>query len=272
MPRHREGLHRSTSRYQVQSVARALDMIDLLAALPDVGDGFSVTEIASRMNAAKSTAFSTLNTLVDAGFVAATGGGPTKRYRLGPALIRLGTLARAQISLSDLARPYLIDLARKVGATTRLAVLESDEVVVIDQVNISSVHRRDLRMGARELLHSSALGKSILSALTESHVRSMLVSAGMPKRTTRTMTEVDDLLDHLRLVASVGYALDDEEDADGVFCVGAPIRDHEGECVGAISITGIKLHQPTVFYRRLGEQVEQRAKAVSKALGYLAAT
>lgn len=256
------------SRYHVHAVGRALDFLGLLA-VDSGGAGLSLTEVADRIGVSKSAAFATLFTLADAGFVATAGDGVTKRYRLGPALIRLGAQARAQISLSDLARPYLLDLTRESHATSRLAVLESDNVVVIDQVTATAARGRDLRMGSRELLHSTGLGKAILSALPEGRVRSMLEGTGLPPRTANTITDVDDLLVHLRRIARLGYALDDEEDAEGVFCIGSPIREHAGTCVAALSVTGVKLHQPAAFYRQLGKSVESRARAISIALGYV---
>jgi IclR family acetate operon transcriptional repressor len=259
------------SKYHVRAVGRALEFLDLLGS-DTGGGGLSLTEVADRVSVSKSAAFATLFTLAESGFVATTGEGATKRYRLGPALIRLGAHARAQISLSDLARPYLIELTRELHATSRLAVLESDNVVVIDQVSASVAHGRDLRMGSRELLHSTGLGKAILSALPERQVRSMLEVAGLPARTANTITDPDDLLLHLRKIAHVGYAIDDEEDAEGVFCIGSPIRDHSGACLGAISVTGVKLHQPAAFYRSLGRRVGLSAGTISTALGYVAKT
>lgn len=152
------------SRYHVHAVGRALDFLGLLA-VDSGGAGLSLTEVADRV---------------------------------GPALIRLGAQAHAQISLSDLARPYLLDLTRESHATSRLAVLESDNVVVIDQVTATTARGRDLRMGSRELLHSTGLGKAILSALPEGQVRSMLEGAGLPQRTANTITDLEDLLVHLR--------------------------------------------------------------------------
>lgn len=259
------------STYHVRAVGRALEFLDLLGS-DTGGGGLSLTEVAERVSVSKSAAFATLFTLAESGFVASTGAGATKRYRLGPALIRLGAQARAQISLSDLARPYLIELTRALHATSRLAVLESDNVVVIDQVSAGVAQSRDLRMGSRELLHSTGLGKAILSALPEREVRPMLERAGLPARTANTITDPDDLLLHLRKIAQAGYAIDDEEDAEGVFCIGSPIRDHTGGCLGAISVTGVKLHQPAAFYRTLGRQVELSARTISGAMGHVPKT
>lgn len=258
----------ASSRYRVQAVVRALDVLALLGNDPG-GGGLSVTEIAGELGISKSAAFATLHTLVEGGHLATSGEGPTKRYRLGPALIRLGARARAQISLTDLARPHLIALTKQSHAASRLAVLESGEVVVIDQVAAESTNRVDLRMGARELLHSTGLGKAILAALPDAGVRNLLSGTDLTARTAKTITTMDALTEELEHVADVGYAIDDEEDSDGIFCIGAAIRDHAADCVGAISITGLKLHQSAAFYRRLGRLVQTHAAAVSNALGYV---
>lgn len=256
------------SRYWVKSVARAIDVLELLAAQP-AGARLSVTEIAARLGLSKSAVFATLYTLNERHFVADEGTGMSRRYRLGMALARLGSHAAVEVSLRDVARPHLLVLARESGGVARLAILESGHAVVIDQVGGGDVRRADLRMGTRELPHSTGLGKAILAALPADEARRLIDEVGLPQRTGHTITEVTSLLAHLAEIREAGYAIDDEEDAEGVFCIGAPVRGHEGTCVGAISITGLKPDQPAWRYQELGRLVRDSARRVSADLGYV---
>lgn len=256
------------SRYWVKSVARAVDVLELLASQP-AGGGLSVTEIGSALKLSKSAAFATLFTLSARGLVADEGTGMTRRYRLGMALARLGAQATAQTSLRDVARPHLGALAKAAAATARLATLESDQAVVIDQVGGNERVRLDLRMGTRELPHSTGLGKAILAQLDPAQIRDLVTRVGMTRRTARTITDIDTLVAHLAEIRDAGYALDDEEDAEGIFCIGSALFDHDGACVGAISITGLKLDQPTWRYQELGRMVRDAALLISADLGYL---
>ena len=85
----------------------------------------------------------------------------------------------------------------------------------------------------------------------------------MPRKTARTITDPDELLRDLGEVAQQGYALDDEEDVDGVFCVASVVVDHTGRCAGAISVTGLRLDLPDSRLHELGVATREHARRVS---------
>ncbi|HEX5189134.1 MAG TPA: IclR family transcriptional regulator C-terminal domain-containing protein [Streptosporangiaceae bacterium] len=88
----------------------------------------------------------------------------------------------------------------------------------------------------------------------------------MTRRTERTITDVDSLLANLAVGRANGFAVDDEQDADGVFCVGAVFFGHDGACAGAVSVTGIKGDLPGWRIDELGRMVRRFAGKVSDAL------
>ena len=90
---------------------------------------------------------------------------------------------------------------------------------------------------------------------------------GMSSRTRHTITSLEALLSDLVLVRNRGFAVDDEEDAEGVFCVGAPFFDHRGNCAGAISVTSIKLDLSNDRILEIGNVVRSHADQVSELLG-----
>ena len=79
--------------------------------------------------------------------------------------------------------------------------------------------------------------------------------------------DVDSLIDNLALARGNGFAVDDEEDAEGVICVGAAFFGHDGSCAGAVSVTGIKGDLPAWRMNELGVTVRQYADRVSGILG-----
>jgi IclR family transcriptional regulator, acetate operon repressor len=257
-------------RYMVRSVVRAIGVLETLAERGS-GEGLSVTEIAESCDLSKSAAFAVLHTLRAHGFVADDGTGQTRRYRLGMALSRLGERARDQLSLPDLARPILRELTADSGLSSRLAVLQNDSAVSIDRIDAPSQIRIDLRMGARELMHCTGVGKAMLAHLPDDEVRRIVAATGMPRRTSHTITDVDALLAHVKEVRRVGYAIDDEEDAEGIMCVGSAVRDEKGACVGAISVTGLKAGGTADRVQELGQATRTAAERLSQRLGFDAA-
>lgn len=251
-------------KYRVKSVERALDLLDQLAAGPD---GLTVSDLARRLGVSKSTVFALLQTLLARRIVADSGVGPSRRYRLGLGLARLGDQAMSAMSLREVAGPILRSLTDTTGATSRLAVLEGAYAVAVSRVDAPQAVRFDLRMGERELPHCSGVGKALLSALPEERVRKIIGEVGLPQRTRHTITDLDTLLSHIAQAVETGYTIDDEEDADGIFCVGSPVFDHAGGCAAAVSITALKLGQPAWRMHELGRVVVEHADRLSALLG-----
>lgn len=257
----------ASDRYKVHSVARALHMLELLAEPPG-DDGLGVTEIAEATGLSKSAAFAVLQTLLDGGYVADSGAGQQRRYHLGRALTRLGDRARSQTPLREVARPTLRRLADDLGLSVRLGVLQDEEIGVVDRVDAHGGLRIDLRMGDRELLHTTAIGKAILAARPESDVRRILGRRKLARRTPQTITDLATLLAHLQVVRERGYAIDDEEDFQGIICIGAAVRDHTGTADAAISVTTLKAGLTAERLATIGQALVAGAGDISAALEY----
>ena len=257
-------------RYRVQSVKRAFL---LLEALAEAGpEGMTLSDLGRSLGVSKSTAYAILQTLLEGGFVADSGTGMSRRYRLGMALARLGDVVVSQIALRDVAMPVMRSLTAETGLTSRVAVLDESYAIVIARVDAPrSTVRFTANLGKREHLHCSAVGKAMLAALPGATVREIVATAGMPGKTQHTITSEPALLTELHAVGRRGYAIDDEEDAEGVFCVGSAVFDHSAGCVGAVSVTGLKLDLPAWRVEQLGLTVRDHADRISALLGAPAA-
>ncbi|WP_019547342.1 IclR family transcriptional regulator [Streptomyces sulphureus] len=252
-------------RYHVRSVSRAAQVLEHLATATD---GMTVTEVARVTGGSKSSIFSTLQTLESHGLVSSEGEGPQRRYFLGLALARYGEIAVNRVSIRDVALPELRRLTDETHLSSRVAKPERGHAVIVGRVDAPASVRFDLHMGQRELPHCSGLGKAVTAELDDDTARALLDSAGMPARTRKTITDPDELIAQLADVRRRGYAVDDEEDAEGIYCVGAVARNHRGECAGAISVTGLKLDVTEDRLHELGELVRKHADRISARLGW----
>lgn len=249
--------------YTVRSVARALKLLDIVATAP--AEGLSLSHLARSLNASKSATLALARTLTRHGLLRDTRPGP--RYTLGTALIRLGDITRNQLPLGDICRPVLLDLADATKMTSRVAISDQGHPVFIDRVDGPGSVRFHTPLGQREVAHASAAGKAILATMTHPEVMVVCGETGMQARTAHTITDVDTLMANLALVSDQGYAVDDEEDAEGIFCVGAAFFGHDRSCAGAISVTGIKGDLPSWRMDELGRTVRRSADQVSESLG-----
>jgi len=265
-PRRDEGARADdehADRYTVRSVARAMRLLNIVAEGPQ--DGLSLSDLARSLGASKSTTLALARTLTTAGVLRDSRPGP--RYYLGTALIRLGDITRGQLPLGDICRPVLVELADLTKMTSRVAICDEGYPVFIERVDGPGSVRFHTPLGQREVPHASAAGKAILATMTADRVREICAASGMQRRTAHTITDVDTLLATLAQIREDGFAVDDEEDAEGIFCVGAVFSGHDGSCAGAVSVTGIKGDLPAWRMNELGRTVRRYANKVSDSLG-----
>lgn len=250
------------SHSTVRSVARALTLVEAVGRGP--AEGLSLGEAAEAIGSSKSTALALARTLVRYRYLRRTKPGP--RYVLGTALIRLGDRASRQLPLGELCRPALVELREETGMTARVALSEEGHPMFIERVDGPGGIRFHTPLGQREFAHATAAGKAILATMTDDEVRNLLGDGPLQRRTSHTITNVGTLLADLAIARRRGYAVDDEEDADGVLCVGAAIFDHNDACLGAVSVTGIKLDLPGWRIDEIGQTVRRHAERVTALL------
>jgi IclR family acetate operon transcriptional repressor len=212
----------------VQSLERALDLLELLADAP--GE-VTLTALSSASGLAPSTIHRLVGTLVARGYVRRL---PTRRYVLAPRLLHLAE--RASQTLATLARPHLAQLVDDIGETANLALLDGDHVVYAAQVPSRHSVRMFTEVGRRVQVHSTGVGKVLLAGLAPAEARALLLRAGMPARTDRTVTDPEQLLGALPEIARQGFAVDDGEQEAGVRCLAVPVP--AAAVPAALSVSG----------------------------------
>jgi IclR family transcriptional regulator, acetate operon repressor len=242
----------------VQSLRRAVDLVELLADAP--GE-LSLSALAARSGLAPSTIHRLMGTLVERGWARRL---PSRRYVLGPRLIHLGE--RASRTLDALARPHLARLVDEVGETANLALRDGDRVVYAAQVPSRHSMRMFTEVGRRVRLHCTGVGKVLLAQLPPEEARVVLVRAGLPARTSRTVTDVDRLLAQLPGIAAQGFAVDDGEQETGVRCLAVPVPVPGRAAEAALSVSGPEGRLPLDAVPRIVPLLQAAAAALAGEL------
>ena len=253
----------SGSQGTMRSVAQVLRVLDYLETC---SAGASVTEVAEALDVHKSTASRLLASMRTEGYV--TRSELTGQYSLG---IRVVELAKAKLDQFDIrthARPYLEELSRRTEETIHLAIMEGDRLVYIDKIDTTHIFVMRSRIGSRIPAYCTALGKAILAALPESERNAIMEKTQFRAYTPKTITKPKVLKEHLQEVARQGFAFDDEENEEGMRCVAAPIRNHSGEVVGAISVSAPIFRMPEEKMHETGLLVKEVCAGLSASLGY----
>jgi DNA-binding IclR family transcriptional regulator len=218
---------RREDKSQVQVIARAAT---ILRALEEQPAGLSLGQIAQRVTLARSTVQRIVAALAAEKLLIAAS--PTGRVRIGPAILRLAASARTDFVA--LARPFLVRLSNELNETVDLATIKKDHLIFVDQVIGPHRLRAVSAVGEAFPLYCTANGKAYLAQLDEVAV-ARLIGTSFERRTTNTMTRLDDLLKELKSVRKSGVAFDREEHTLGICAAGVVMRDLLGNDL-AISV------------------------------------
>ncbi len=264
-------MRRSKSSYVIQTVANAFRLLEEFGG----ADGeLGVTELSNRLGLHKNNVFRLLATLEQQDYVEQCA--QTERYRLGRGCLALGQAFADTRGLVRFARPVLAKLAGEMNETAHLGVLSDYEVVHLAGERPDQLVGTSLRTGQRLAAHCTALGKALLagkSAAALAQLDKERVRAGkLVAHTPATITDRDKFFEHLRTVASQGWALDLEECAPGLCCVAAPVHDASGSVVAALSVSApIFRVSESRIHDEVLPRVSAAASELSLRMGHVAA-
>jgi IclR family acetate operon transcriptional repressor len=240
----------------VQSVERTFELLELMA---EAGGEVALSQLAASSGLPLPTIHRIMRTLVGGGYVRQQ---PSRRYALGPRLIRLGETASR--TLGAWARPYLTELTEVTGETSNMAVLDGDQVVYVAQAPSRHSMRMFTEVGRRVDVHCTAVGKAILAQLPEETVEQVLARATMKPQTERSITTVDAMRTELGVIRDQGYAVDDGEQEIGVRCLAVAVPGSPSNA--AISISGPETRMGLIAVDEVVPLLTRAAKVLAREM------
>lgn len=260
-PDSRSGLDSAKASGSAKSLAKGLTLIELLA---EASGPLRMVDLVDRSGIPRPTAIRLIEVLCRAEVVRAS---PDGTYRLGPRTAAWGHAFLNSIDLPGAAADLIEELVGISGETCYVGVLDERSVLYIAAAHSPHAIRPAARVGSRMPLHCTGIGKVLLSACTDEE-RTRLLPESLERRTPNTIVERDKLDAHLRSVSEQGYATDEIENEDGVRCVAAPIKDHTGAVVAAISISAPAYRFTHADLERLKHVAVDIARQISSRLGH----
>ena len=250
-------------RMRLSSVANS---IRLTKAFSENEFEMGISALASKLGLAKSTVHRLATTLVEYDILEQNR--ENGKYRLGLALFELGTLVRRKMDVMSEAQGQIHALADLTGETVQLAILDHLSVLYIRIRESRQAVRMSSGLGSRAPAHCTSVGKALL-AYQPPEVVKQVIDNGLKRYTQNTIVEPAALLEELASIRQKGYAIDDEEIEMGLRCVAAPIRDHSGLVVAAISVAAPVQRMTKKNVQTTVPSVQASAEAISRRLGYL---
>lgn len=244
----------------IQSVAKAMQLLDLLAAAQGP---MGLAEISQETGWPKSTVHGLLSTMRDYSVVAQDDQG---RYMLGIRLFEYGCTLSSSWTILETARPFIQHISYETGQTVFLSILDRGEVITLDHADSRIGLEIIAEVGCRLPVHCTSQGKLFLAHMPDSEREALLARNPLAQYTTHTITTKPQLLQELQKIRDTGYAIENGEYKTGLRSVAAPIFDGDGRVRYAIGIIGMFRHIETDQFAKAVDVVRETAEKISAAL------
>ena len=225
----------------VKSAERVLEIFNLLAENPM---GLTCKEISQKLGYAASSTFELLKTLEENNYLLVN---ENKKYFLGMMLIRLGNIVSENLDLKKIIKPHLLEIMNTFLETTFLGMITENNIIYIDKVQSNQTVSTNANIGSIKPAYCTGLGKIILANMKEDKLNQLLNTIKFEKYKKK------------------GYAIDNEEIEEGLWCLAVPIYDSSFEVKMAISISGPK-ERMLSKKEKIKEFMLKKSKEISKLL------
>jgi len=246
------------------TLARGLMVLEFVAT-QGLPKGSTLQEISKTLGIPRSNAYRYATTLCEDGWLKKDN--ESSRYLVGWKTLQIAGASLQALDLRNVARLCLESLAKETGFTVHLAILTGTSIMYIDKVESDSPIQMRSRPGMTAPCYCTSIGKAMLASMEPSTVRKLLHHEPLPPRTRNTITNLEDLLGNLALIKRQGYALDCEENEEGIGCIGAVILNYDDKMAGGVSISALIDQLNNNDIDALGRKVMQVARDISQSMG-----
>jgi DNA-binding IclR family transcriptional regulator len=243
------------------ALSRGLALIEALDTEPE---GLTLTQLSDSIDSPKNSTLRLIQVLVDRGW--AVRDPATLRVRLTSKVLRLGQPRVNELSLAECALPAMRELRDQSGESVQLGIPIGSEVVIIEKQESRLPVRIGVAVGLRLALHDNAPGKVLIAFQEEQERERLLREIPLPATTPHTITDRRLLRKECEQIRKQGYALDMDENYEGIRCVAAPIFDRPGHVVAVIWFSGPSKRLPDDVLSGMASLVTSAAQRIAELL------
>jgi len=227
----------------------------------------TLTDISKQLDIPKSSALDIIQTLLAKEFISIENP-VAKTYRIGISVFTIGTKSIRDNNLQEAANEVLTRLSQKTQKTIFLGVPKKDKVIYVSKLEGDSPVQSSASIGADNPMHLTGIGKAILAAMPIEEIAVLYQNEPYERRTANSITTYQELADHLQKIRQAGYAIDDKEGAEYIYCFAAPVYDFSDKVIAAISIASLAEEITEAEKELYPQLVIAAALEISKRLGY----
>ncbi|MGX9416807.1 DNA-binding transcriptional regulator KdgR [Vibrio sp. WJH972] len=224
-------MEKSTQPEAVSSVLKVFNILQALGEQKEIG----VSELSQRLMMSKATTYRFLQTMKSLGYIAQEG--EADKYSLTLKLFELGSKSLEYVDLIAIAHKEMNLISEQTMEALHLGTLDENAIIYIHKIDSKYNLCMQSRIGRRNPLYSTAIGKVLLAEKDEPFIRDTLKDIEFIQHTERTIKDIDQLLIELKTVKGNHFAQDNEEQESGIRCVAAPVYDRFGTVIAGLSIS-----------------------------------
>lgn len=245
------------------AIERTLSILEIVS---HNSNGLSNSDISRRLKIPKSSASYILRVLENRSYLIRER--ESGKYRLGLKLMSLTRDMLTHLDFRKIARPIMEDFVKKVKLPMHLAVLDNGRAVYVEKVEAESFVKMDIWVGHRLPIHTTAIGKILVSQLDDEEITKILDKHGMERKTSKSITTQKKYLAEMTKVRKFGFAVDNEENSLGVRCVAAPVYDSNGKIIAALGTSSTIMQIDEGQLPKVLDIVKISAFDISSQMGY----
>ncbi|MCJ2377659.1 DNA-binding transcriptional regulator KdgR [Vibrio sp. ZSDZ34] len=255
-------MEKSTQPESVSSVLKVFNILESLGDQKEIG----VSELSQRLMMSKATTYRFLQTMKTLGYVSQQG--EADKYSLTLKLFELGSKSLEWVDMIAIAEKEMRVISDETNETVHLGSLDQGSIIYIHKIDSSYSLRMHSRVGRRNPLHTTAIGKVLLAERDEAIIRKQLTGTEFIPSTKKTITNIEQLLEELAIVKQQHFGEDNEEQEPGLRCIAAPVYDRFGNVIAGVSVSF-----PTVRFDENKKShyiklLHQAGKNISEQLGF----
>lgn len=253
--------------YTVPAVQRAVQVLEILAGSHT---GISLADLSRQTQIPKSSLFRILLTLEHHAIVQQDHG--RNQFMLGMKLIDWGNRALEKVDLKTVSHPHLMRMAQETRESYYVAILDHEEVIIIDRADTPEIWRMVARLGQRSPLHCTATGQVLYAEQEEELVDGVIRRHGLKKFTPFTLTSPVKFKKRLQEVKLRGFAIADAEYKADLCAIAVAIRDHRGRICASLmtAMQSERARKNKGQVNQLIATLKKEAAVISREIGYIA--
>jgi len=249
------------SEKQTSAVSRTITVLEILSRHKSI----NLEQLARETDLPKATLLRFLGTLAQLGYVYRD---PYDQYSLTLKMFSVGSHSLENLDLVRMARPIAEELAEKLGETVHMGILEDLSAIYILKVESKYTIRMHSRVGKSIPLYCTAIGKMLLSDLDAKDRSAIISRIKLVPFTPHTIKNAAALEKELDAIKGLNYSMDREEHEEGITCIAAPVRDHTGSAIAALSASWPLFRYEAEREAEYVRAVQDAADKISGMLGH----